>query len=80
MKEDLYKSYLYLYDINPDVEVEEIREPDTEDRGETMLYGVQLSEDGKTTIILINGVGDYNYVNHDEHAKQIIDIFDKSDY
>ena len=78
-EEDLYKSYLYLYDIDPNAEVEKIREPETENRGENMLYGVQLSEEDKATIILINGVGDYNYVNHDEHAKQIADIFDEND-
>ena len=78
--EDLYKCYEYLYDIDPDVEIEEIRNPDNFDMGKYILYGVQLSEDGKATIVLINGVGDYNYVNKDNYAKKIADIFFENNY
>ena len=79
-EDDLNKSYLYLYDIDPNAEVEEIRDPNIVDSGENMLYGVQLSKEGKVTIILINGVGDYNYVNHDKHAKKIVDILNEYYY
>ena len=77
-EQEVLECYRHLCQVDLGAEIQE--ECVMADYGSYIFYGIRLSEEGDVEVIMLEEYGDWNRINSDKAAKEIMDIFGKEEW